>query len=141
MGGKLGYSLQPTGRYPAINSKHLMATDRDTFVSTQESSKPRFTKCLFFAVRNTSPCQTDAGTSGVILPAQIAGGLMYVSCRGRGRSTGCQPGEQSSGYNLRGTGLGTAGQDSARTWRKIDEMRRYGHAGHGRKTLKGNFCT
>ena len=101
MGGKRGYSLQPTGRYSAINSKHLMATNQDTFVSAQESSKPRFTKCLFFAVRNTSPCQTDGGTSGVILPAKIAGGLMHMSCMRRGRSMGCQSGKQSSRYNLR----------------------------------------
>lgn len=135
MGGKWGYSLQLTGRYSAINSKHLMATNQDTFVSAQESSKLHFTKCLFFAVRNTSPCQTDGGTYSLILPAKIAGGLMHMSCKRRGRSMECQPGEQSSRYNRRGTALGT------RTQRKIDEMWRYCHAGHTRKTLKGNLCT
>lgn len=85
-GGKRSYSLQPTGRYSAINSKRLAATNQDTFVSAQESSKLRFTKCLFFAVRNTSPCQTDSGTSGVTLPAKIAGGLMRVGEGVRGAS-------------------------------------------------------
>lgn len=64
VGRKRGYSLQPTGRYSAVNSKRSTATNRDSSVSAHESSKRHFTKCLFFAVRNTSPCQTDGGTSG-----------------------------------------------------------------------------
>lgn len=97
MGGKQGYSLQPTGKYSAIDSKHLMATNQDTFVSAQESSKLHFTKCFFSAVRNTSPCQTDGGTSGVIIPAKIAGGPMHMSCKHRGRSRGASPESRAAG--------------------------------------------
>lgn len=122
MGRKQGNSLQPKRRYSAINSKCLMAANQDTFVSAQESSKLCFTKCLFFALRNTTLCQMDTGMSWVIIPAKIAAGLMRVSCKRRGRSTGCQLGKQSSRHNLRGTVLGMAGQDSVGTQRKIGEM-------------------
>lgn len=98
MGGKRGYSPQPMGDILQLSA--MMTTDQDTFVSAHKSSKTHNTKCLFFAVRNTSPCQTNSGMFRVILPAKTAGGLMHVSCRGRSR--GASPGSRAAGTTSTG---------------------------------------
>lgn len=99
-GHKVG--VQPVGRYSAINSRHLMTTNQDTFVSAQESSKLHCTKCLFFAVRNTSPHQTDKGMSRVIIPAKSALEQLVQGCQLGRQSSMVQPLRDGAGNSKAG---------------------------------------
>lgn len=111
MGRKQGNSLQPKRRYSAINGKRSMATNRDAFVSAQESSKLCFTKCLFFAGRNTIPCHV----------------LGYYSCQNCHWADACELQAQGKEY---GMPAGKAEQQVQPPWDS---------AGKGRAGFTGNI--
>lgn len=134
MGGKQGCSPQPTGDILQLSA--TMATDQDTFVSAHKGSKTQNTKCLFFAVRNTSLCQTDDGMFRVILPAKIASGLIHVSCRGRSR--GASPGSRAAGTTSTGRRWEWQGRVSMNTEESRRDMEILSCRSH-HGNIKGQF--
>lgn len=90
----------PPDREAVGNSQQAeMATNQDTFVSAQKSSKLHFTKCLFLRwhIQGYSSSQN----------------CQIKKLQAQGKEQRCQSRKWSSRYNLHVMVLGMTGQDSA----------------------------